>query len=340
MTELFFCNVCQQSVPQISLDTGNAVRHGDRVICPDCADTLVIATELEPNKKEWPISPLVAGLFAITWSAVVYMSFRQQESIETVAANKVEVDKAIESNEDAVSINDSNLSAATAATAGLKADLESKIDDAVKSGKTERDRLRDALSSQANTLVNLESLPSQFSAMSSKLNLSQIEISTIADSAREIRAGQIVLRDKVSAVERQVAAAPAPVDVEESSFDSRVQSIIQHLQDSDPNTRFAALEDIADHNDPNLVPYVAPLLYDSYEFCRYQAATTLRQWSALSATPQLIEALDDTFEFVRKEVNAALEAVTKNSVGYNHKDDDAARAASQQAWRDWWKNNG
>ena len=119
-----------------------------------------------------------------------------------------------------------------------------------------------------------------------------------------------------------------------------LESILQDLESSDPNTRFAALEDIADHNDPNLVPYVAPLLYDSYEFCRYQAATTLRQWSALSATPQLIEALDDTFEFVRKEVNAALEAVTKNSVGYNHKDDDAARAASQQAWRDWWKNNG
>jgi hypothetical protein len=233
----------------------------------------------------------------------------------------------------------------------LERALENKIGDSATRAKIERDKLtsviangdnklRDALSRQANALAEFESLPSQFSAMSSKLNLSQIEISTIAESAREIRAGQLVLRDKISAVERQVAAAPTPVDVEESSFDSRVQSILQDLESSDPNTRFAALEDIADHDDPNLVPYVAPLLYDSYEFCRYQAATTLRQWSALSATPQLIEALDDTFEFVRKEVNAALEAVTKNSVGYNHKDDDAARAASQQAWRDWWKNNG
>ncbi|MBT4466078.1 MAG: hypothetical protein HOD03_05290 [Planctomycetes bacterium] len=337
MTELYFCNVCQQSVPQVSLDTGNAVRHGDRVICPDCADTLVIATELEPRQKVWSMSPIVVVFFTITWAVFAFMYVEQQRFFDTVA----------QANRDAVS-NNNRLSAANSE---LQSDLENEIGAAATRAKRERDKLssviengdnklRDALSRQANTLVNLESLPSQFSAMSSKLNLSQIEISTIADSAREIRAGQIVLRDKVSAVERQVAAAPAPVDVEESSFDSRVQSIIQHLQDSDPNTRFAALEDIADHNDPNLVPYVAPLLYDSYEFCRYQAATTLRQWSALSATPQLIEALDDTFEFVRKEVNAALEAVTKNSVGYNHKDDDAARAASQQAWRDWWKNNG
>ena len=337
MTELFFCNVCQQSVPQISLDTGNAVRHGDRVICPDCADTLVIATELEPSKREWSISPIVIVFFTITWAVFAYMYVEQQRFFDAVTA----------SNKEAVS-NNNRLSAANTR---LERALENKIGDSATRAKIEREKLtsviengdnklRDALSRQANALAEFESLPSQFSAMSSKLNLSQIEISTIADSAREIRAGQLVLRDKISAVERQVAAAPTPVDVEESSFDSRVQSILQDLESSDPNTRFAALEDIADHNDPNLVPYVAPLLYDSYEFCRYQAATTLRQWSALSATPQLIEALDDTFEFVRKEVNAALEAVTKNSVGYNHKDDDAARAASQQAWRDWWKNNG
>ena len=337
MTELFFCNVCQQSVPQISLDTGNAVRHGDRVICPDCADTLVIATELEPRRREWSISPIVIVFFTITWAVFAYMYVEQQRFFDAVTA----------SNKEAVS-NNNRLSAANTR---LERALENKIGDSATRAKIERDKLtsviengdnklRDALSRQANALAEFESLPSQFSAMSSKLNLSQIEISTIADSAREIRAGQLVLRDKISAVERQVAAAPTPVDVEESSFDSRVQSILQDLESSDPNIRFAALEDIADHNDPNLVPYVAPLLYDSYEFCRYQAATTLRQWSALSATPQLIEALDDTFEFVRKEVNAALEAVTKNSVGYNHKDDDAARAASQQAWRDWWKNNG
>jgi len=337
MTELFFCNVCQQSVPQLSLDTGNAIRHGDRVICPDCADTLVIATELEPKNKEWSISPIVVVFFTITWAVFAYMYVEQQRFIETVEA----------SNRDAVS-NNNRLSAANAE---LQSDLENEIGAAATRAKMERgklsiviengdNKLRDALSRHANTLADLESLPSQFSAMASKLNLSQVEISTIADSAREIRAGQVFLRDKVSAVEREVAAAPEPVDVEESSFDSSVQSILQDLQDSDPITRITALENIADRSDPNLVPYVLPLLRDSYEFCRYQAATTLRQWSALSATPQLIEALDDAKEFVRKEVNAALEAVTQHSVGYDHKGDDAARAASQQAWRDWWQNNG
>ena len=337
MTELFFCNVCQQSVPQISLDTGSAVRHGDRVICPDCADTLVIATELEPSKREWSISPIVIVFFTITWAVFAYMYVEQQRFFDAVTA----------SNKEAVS-NNNRLSAANAE---LQSALENKIGDSATRAKIERDKLtsviengdnklRDALSRQAITLLDLETLKLEAASLSSRYFLQAVEISTIAESAREIRAGQLVLRDKISAVERQVAAAPTPVDVEESSFDSRVQSILQDLESSDPNTRFAALEDIADHDDPNLVPYVAPLLYDSYEFCRYQAATTLRQWSALSATPQLIEALDDTFEFVRKEVNAALEAVTKNSVGYNHKDDDAARAASQQAWRDWWKNNG
>jgi hypothetical protein len=337
MTELFFCNVCQQSVPQVSLDTGNAVRHGDRVICPDCADTLVIATELEPKKKEWSISPVVVVFFTITWAVFAYMYVEQQRFFETVAVL----------NRDAVS-NNNRLSAANAE---LQSALENKIGDAATRAKIERgnlstvikkgdNKLRDALARHTSAMADLEPLPSQFSAMASKLNLLQVEISTIADSAREIRIGQVVLRDKVSAVERQVAAAPPPVDVEESSFNQRVQSLIQDLQDSDPNDRFAALEEITSYSDPNLVPYVLPLLQDSYEFCRYQAAKTLRQWVALSATPHLIEALGDSFEFVRKEVNAALEAVTQHSVGYDHKGDDAARAASQQAWRDWWQNNG
>ena len=337
MTELFFCNVCQQSVPQISLDTGNAVRHGDRVICPDCADTLVIATELEPKKREWSISPIVVIFFAITWAVFAYMYVEQQRFFEAVAVSNK---KAVLNSKSLIDANDE-----------LQSDIENEIGAAATRAKMERDKLslgiengdhklRDALSLQANALADLESLPSQFSAMSSKLNLLQVEISVIADSAREIREGQVVLRDKIFAVERQVAAAPTPVDVEESSFDSRLQIVIQELQNSDPNDRFEALEEIASHSDPNLVPYVLPLLEDSYNYCRYKAAFILREWSSLSATPQLIEALDDRFEFVRKEVNAALEAVTKHSVGYNHKDDDAARAASQQAWRDWWENNG
>jgi len=337
MTELHFCNVCQQSVPQISLDTGNAVRHGERVICPDCADTLVIATELEPTRKEWSISPIVIVFFVMTWASFAYMYVEQAKFIQVS-----------QSNIDEAQINNNRLSADNAK---LRSEVDSLVGASAVSSKLERqklsmaiadgdNKLRDALSRQAIVLSELEPLPLQLTSMSTKFELSQVEISSLAESTRQIRAGQVVLRDKVSAVERQAAAAPAPIDVENSSFDSNVRSILEGLQDSDPNIRFTALEQISNHNDPNLVLYVVPLLADSYEFCRYQAATTLRQWSALSATPQLIEALDDSFEFVRKEVNAALETITKTSVGYNHKDGDAARASSQQAWRDWWQNNG
>ncbi len=205
MTELFFCNVCQQSVPQISLDTGNAVRHGDRVICPDCADTLVIATELEPSKREWSISPIVIVFFTITWAVFAYMYVEQQRFFDAVT----------ESNKEAVS-NNNRLSAANTR---LERALENKIGDSATRAKIERDKLtsviengdnklRDALSRQANALAEFESLPSQFSAMSSKLNLSQIEISTIADSARLICFGQLALHDKLSAVVRQRSSVP------------------------------------------------------------------------------------------------------------------------------------
>ena len=82
------------------------------------------------------------------------------------------------------------------------------------------------------------------------------------------------------------------------------------------------------------------MLLDTYEMCRFQAAFILRSWSALSAVPKLIDALDDNFSYVRKEVNDALEAITKISVDYDHRADEALRAQAVARWRDWANKNG
>jgi hypothetical protein len=336
MTELHFCNVCQQSVPQIKLDTGDAVRHGKRIICPDCADTLVIATELEPAKNEWTLSPIIIAMFMITWAASAYVYVEQKKSITDMTAAQEGLQA--ENDRQSAILSEYKTSFLTLgsdfreAERGLEG-LEAKV------VKTENS-LRGALNRQAKELASFDDLPIELQALSTQFGLAQAELASVGESARVIRQGQQGLRDRITEFERELEAAPAPVDVTSDTFSSNVRDILNSLQDSDPNTRFSALEEIANQNDPNLVPYVVPLLEDSYEFCRYQAATTLRQWSALSATPQLIEALEDSFEFVRKEVNAALEEITKASVGYNHKDEKAARASSQQAWRDWWQNNG
>jgi hypothetical protein len=337
MTELYFCNVCQQSVPQIKLDIGDAIRHGKRIICADCADTLVMATELEPAKKEWGISPLVIIFFMMTWASFAYMYMDQQNFIATMQNSQTDItaenrrlSATLAAYKRALSSEMGDSSALSAmARDGIEKDVEEK-----------HHLLRDALARQAISIEDLSGSPQRITVLERQQGLNSAELESIAESAREIRVGQQVLRDEVTSLKRDFNAAPAPIIVEESSFAAGVKVLIENLSDSDPNIRFSALEEIANHNDPNLVLFVAPLLQDSYEFCRYQAATTLRQWSALSAVPQLIEALDDSFEFVRKEVNVALEAITKESVGYNHKNEEAKRLASQQAWRDWSIKNG
>lgn len=337
MTELYFCNVCQQSVPQIKLDVGDAIRHGKRIICADCADTLVLATELEPAKKEWGVSLLVMIFFLITWTSFAYMYMDQHNFIAKMEDSQAEITAKNRGLSSTLTAYKRALSSEIGDLAMMSSMARDGID---KDVQEKHNLLRDALARQAAGLEDLSGSPQLITVLERQQALSLADLESIAESAREIRVGQQVLRDEVTALKRAFDAAPPPIDVEKSSFADGVKVLIDNLSHSDPNIRFSALEDIADYNDPNLVLFVTPLLQDSYEFCRYQAATTLRQWSALSAVPQLIEALSDSFEFVRKEVNAALEAITKETVGYNHKDEEAKRILSQQAWRNWSIKNG
>ena len=123
--------------------------------------------------------------------------------------------------------------------------------------------LRKAIANHASRLEKLDDLPVKLISLGDSLLTAKATISSIEESARVIREGQHVLRDKVSLLQRQSSQTAAPADAEELDVSSAAQSLIRDLSDSDPNVRFVALEKLVHHDDADLVSFVVPMLKDS-----------------------------------------------------------------------------
>mgnify|MGYP000380192452 CR=1 FL=1 len=79
--ELYFCNVCNESIPQTDIDSGRAVARGKGVVCRACesamspvAGTPTVAAPATPTPKTvrtrglWFATALLAGAAVWLWS--------------------------------------------------------------------------------------------------------------------------------------------------------------------------------------------------------------------------------------------------------------------------------
>jgi hypothetical protein len=336
MTDLFFCNICQESIPQIQFDSEEAFRDGSRCICKDCAILIARPASSSVKKARW-IWPLVTFLFLATWSLFGYFLLELGEGVISGNKSRQLLWGEVEELSENLILFDANLRSQIKQSEGQALMV---LDGLSRSLEAVNQELRDALNRQALELRELEGIPGSLELINKKFDLSTSEFVQFADSISDLKNRLQILEDSFSGLERTVTAAKPPQSVEEGSFSKSVQKLLEDLGSEDPMDRFDALEKIINYQDPNLVPYVTPLLLDTYEMCRFQAAFILRSWSALSAVPKLIDALDDNFSYVRKEVNDALEAITKISVDYDHRADEALRAQAVARWRDWANKNG
>ena len=336
MTDLFFCNICQESIPQIQFDSEEAFRNGSRCVCKDCV-TLIAKSILPPDKKTRLILPLAILLFLSTWCLCGYLFLEMKEDVIVNQKSRMVLNAEILDLNEKLTVLESSIPL-------IEKQSEEQdllvLNELSQNLEEVNQKIRDALNLQALELRDLEGLPNSLALMNQKFDLSISESAQLTDSVSNLKDRLQILEDEFSGLERTVAAAQPPQDIDSTSFSKSIQKLLEGLSSEDPMNRFDALEKIINYQDPDLVAYVIPLLLDTYEMCRFQAAFILRSWSALSAVPQLIDALEDNFSYVRKEVNDALEEITKVSVDYDHKADESLRGQAVIRWRDWAKKNG
>ncbi|MDA0666183.1 MAG: HEAT repeat domain-containing protein [Planctomycetota bacterium] len=335
MTDLFFCNICDQSVPLARMEDGEAVRHGGRVICPTCCDAISMSQKNQGNAKSGGsmFFPLFIGLIACGACVFLYLEMDKVKNDSTVHVN------------DAVMMLHQSLGEVQLkqeASFAKVADQLDSLDQSLEEGMRESLELTDAVDTRVGSLVTqvdqLEGLADGQATLQQSVRNLQAQIQVSEEGLRGVRAGQEFLRDNIAELERKVVIATA-APVEANGFSSDVKALLGQLKDDDPLKRVSAIEKISKFDDPALIPYVEALLDDNYEMNRFYAANTLGNWNAMASVPALIQSLADNFAFVRKEANAALVEITKEDVGYDSKGSEKDRQKAAERWTEWWAKN-
>ena len=309
------------------------MRHGGRVLCPTCCDTLAMTLKGETSggKGGNMIVPLLVGLVACAASVFLYLQLEQVRKDSTVKVND-----AVLGFQGSLTTGKENSEAALEAF-GLQLDqLKLSMEDGFAQGVENVAAVDLRVRNLGTQIEQMEGLADGQATLQQSVRSVQAQLQVTEEGLREVRTGQEFLRDNLADVERKlVVAAAAPP--KESGFSSEVQALVNKLKEEDPLQRVAAIEKLSKYEDPALVPFVEALLDDTYEMNRFYAANTLGSWEAMDSVPALIETLADDFAFVRKEANAALVMITKEDMGYDAKASDRDRQKAAERWSEWWK---
>lgn len=330
MTEVHFCNLCDQSVPQDHLEDGSAIRHGGRILCATCRDVMAMAATGKKSKTSGAgvMAALIVGL--VGWGAAAYVWLQLRD-----VAGEASLTASSQASQQAQNLQrlgdglERRLNALDARATALDADLLGMRQSAA----------RAAESVQAQMLIlekATEPLPDLADALSrqdEQLREAQTARTLLEQDVRDLRGAVEGLRAGMGALESRleansVVAAPA-------GFPAAVEELLSQLRDPDPLRRSVAIEKLSHDPDPRLAPFVAPLLKDSYEMNRYYAATHLGLLKVRDSSGALVEALLDDYSLVRKAANDALISMSGKDLNFDPKGSEAERRKGYERWKQW-----
>ncbi|MDP6128075.1 MAG: HEAT repeat domain-containing protein [Planctomycetota bacterium] len=337
MAQLFFCTLCDQSIPEADLVSFGAQGEGDRAVCPSCLE-MVQSEGGGVSKTYVPVSvaALSLSLLSLLASYLIWKDFHRAEKniLESQERFASQVSGQLESRSKSLA---ESLLQYQNSRALLETQLErarNSMDTLREDGQNRFESLDSSIEALADTTMELESILSRLSRMEGT-------VSVVEDRQQAHRSIQENLRDELARLSSQIArleeAAP---DQEESSFSPEISALLRKLQDDDPEVRYGALEKLSAFQDPRLLPHLFPLLADPYEFTRFLTAHTFGDWNARPSVPHLIEALLDEIAFVREAAVRSLRRLTGQNFDYDHTGKESEIQSGYQQWKSWWESNG
>lgn len=354
--QVYFCDLCNTSIPEEDLENGRAIRFKDQRIGACCTEGLVTqlgSKEGEPTAgagkagsgKGEGSSALAPVLLVLAFAAgVIWLESRFAEESERQGASIGNIAERVQMTAEDVTSLQTRLDAAA---------VQRNEDRLVRqeqgaSWNTQVEQL-------GSTLVKVEQR--QSAAMQQLGNTLRQVRSEIPDHRAELAA----LVAELSAVQARLAAleaaptestaAPADfgvpllagggsgADGAASGLPAELRHQVQRLTDEDPGVRFDAAAALLESGDPQVVEHVLPLCKDSDAFVRRLVVEELAKFPGPEVVEALIVALADPEENVRYAAHGALKKITGARINYDPSASSSDRAKGQRRWRDWWERN-
>jgi hypothetical protein len=356
---VYFCDLCNESIPQADLELGRAVRRNERLICAACEAAMssgaAHAAPAAPAPVEQPaphlVTPATHQPSSSSSVAAVALAFSSVALVAGVGASAYlyrRLDE--EAGRLEKQISDLERLApqhALTVSANLKEEISERENEAAQA--------RSATQALAARVLELEQTAANAAALERRIDKLDARLAAVDDLAYRVEhqtgaVDQLTLTVAELVAARARAAEQAALDPVRSSqpvSDGAVpspppasalwQKWVPDLESSDPGTRWQAVQALGETHDLAALPHLVPLLTDADIFVRMATCRSIANLGGMDAVPALIDTLEDEEAAVRDAALVALRTLTDQSIPFDPLARDADRSKRVKAWREWWE---
>ena len=373
--EIFFCDLCNESVPLSDLDQGLAFRRGERVVCATCDRAMSGEIDVgaptpargdrgggggsssqrqSPSAQAAPsgggsgtLLALVALLFAAGGFALLIdridrvreRSERTQLDLELASARlDNRYDKLSSGIAEQLLVTEERIHAKRdAGRVALEGDLAT-VRGGVEQHASRFDELEADISGMRLAGVKGEA------ERKARVDRLADQIILVEKDLRFYNDRLIELQENMRGI---MAGGPIPIAGARPGATPGAQEgtpawtgMLADLKHKNSGIRLDTLYALAETRDPRVIPHIVPMLDDSDLFVRMGTARILQDLDAREAVQSLIAALEDPESAVRESAMVALRAITGRDFRFEPVASKAERTKRVKAWRNWWKKSG
>lgn len=354
--KIYFCDICNESIPLKDLELGSAITIKGKVICHKCnpqgpaARPLTAAAPASATAGTYaaPSSFGLVGAIALigllTGAGSLVLLFSEREAVKTRLSHAQEEARR----------GDQELGLKFERALGDLKSLSADLDRAEKKMRSELqvEVEKERLSAENRTSLLKEKLDflqeslRQAEGLRSRVDQMEAWKGATSQNLTSIKADMDSFTQEIRAVKEAAARISAEGMRPPSGSLPQVgipipgwEEILKRLKDPDPGVRWNAVIDLGQTGDPRAIPHLVPLLKDEDVFVRNNAALTLGDLDAKGAIGELIEALGDSEQVVRDSAYTVLKRLTKQTIKFDPFGKKEEREKGIAGWRDWWNAN-
>lgn len=340
--EISFCDRCHESIPDVDLETGKAVRIGGRMLHIPCAFRRAMPG---PGRK------FVTLLTLLALGGAAYSVVRLTRPGEGASRKELEAAWRADDLAAEARLVETVRKEGEATRRSLQKEIEEGIAGVAKQAGAGQASVSGALSTVEGRLAAYREEADRSAKRLDELGLRVEKMSAWVEEVRNIAtrsspppsAPSARPVDPPPSAPEPVAEKPKPAPVDPKVLAEREAELrkwIEKLRDPDPSTSFSATYKLMDLNDLRAVaPLIDTLKTNKDYYTRLGAASALGKLRACDGVPALLEALDDREELVQTAAADALLGITLHDAKFVPGLTKKERKAKRDEWSKYWKEN-
>ncbi len=337
--EVFFCEFCNESIPEKDLQTGVARRVNGKVVGRCCLGEMQPSGNRSSGSSASVATVGILLLVSVT-AATMFLDWRLSDETNRIHDKLAQqVDARDSEQKQRWTQLRSSLEDLSGATRG---GLQEHLIAAEEKTVVARAELQSSLQVAAARLGGLEEsmqlLRNQNAAINSGLQNLEKELLRLSRDLASLQVApvQVLLEELPDAV-------PNPASLARDEAPSGLSTALMHqlarLKDKDPGNRFEAVDELVHSGNAEVREPLLAMLNDADPFVRRLTAEGLSKFRHVTCVNALLMALADPESIVRDTAHQSLQRLTDHNIEFDPDASASVRGAAVKRWQEWWKKN-